>query len=700
MSVMQTEEQTTELTYYQREPDVVTLSSAYERTVSDLGPYFHLCERSYNDRHNKWPGKSDNFRKEGPKAFPWKGAADMEAHTISLILNQLVSLLMAAFQRGNVRAYPVNVTDMARAAEVSGFLRWMKSSDAIKGLRRSAELAANYFLERGIMVNYIGYQREDRRILQTVDFASIEAGNPQLGAMILDGTKAQTEELVAMLRVAFPNLSKARARRALKELRENGSTEIPTVSREVDGPEVKTLAPDGDFIFPSYTTDPQKAPYCFYRAFYTPQQLLMKAETDGWDRDWVDYCIRHFTGETPGDEIAGNMEGQTDETPAAEYTDLVEVIHAYQRLFDDEDGCEGIYETVFHPSFTGDQAVSGYAKFQLLNGYEDYPVVVTSLSDDSDRLYDTNTIPNLVRGIQRIIKVERDSRIDRNSMATMPPLLYRLGPQPPPEWGPGAKIAMRSKEDFMFGPAPDYNEGSLEMEQVQQRQANLLAGLEDDAFSQVRRQHITDKFLQHMAKVLKAAFKAYQRFGPEEVFFQVSGSADPVKFDKGDPNEDYDILIQFDVQNTDKEYQQNKFKQLVELTQLDRNGRIDIDVLLEQIAAGIDPVLADAVIQPGQQAQEKITNQITGDLAKIYAGMEVGARPNGAQLAMQIIQQYVQEPDIQQRLQQDEGFRKRLEKYYAQNQFQFQQYTVNAETGRVGTPAASIGNVRTQNMGQ
>jgi hypothetical protein len=40
----------------------------------------------------------------------------------------------------------------------------------------------------------------------------------------------------------------------------------------------------------------------------------------------------------------------------------------------------------------------GYAKFELLNGYEDYPVVVTKLSEDSKRLYDTMTIPSVLRG--------------------------------------------------------------------------------------------------------------------------------------------------------------------------------------------------------------------------------------------------------------------------------------------------------------
>ena len=67
----------------------------------------------------------------------------------------------------------------------------------------------------------------------------------------------------------------------------------------------------------------------------------------------------------------------------------------------------------------------GYAKFELLNGYEDYPVV-TKLSEDS-RDYMISNYTDILRGIQNQVKVERDSRIDRNSLATLPPILHPVG---------------------------------------------------------------------------------------------------------------------------------------------------------------------------------------------------------------------------------------------------------------------------------
>ena len=112
-----------------------------------------------------------------------------------------------------------------------------------------------------------------------------------------------------------------------------------------------------------------------------------------------------------------------------------------------------------------------------------------------------------------------------------------------------------------------------------------------------------------------------------------------------------------------------------------------------------DRLLADSVLQPAQEAQQQIVKQVTDDLSKIYAGIEVGARPNGAQVAMQVIQQYVQQPDVSQRMQIDEAFSARLQKYIQQYQFQMQQMQ-NAQIGRLGTAPAQMGQVQTQNLSQ
>ena len=694
---MQSDSISESLTYVGKEPDINTLRYAYEQTTVELESYFDLCRTSYDDRRNWWAGKSRDHRKHGADAFPWEGAADMEAHTIDERITRLVSLFMSSLNRSNVRAFPVESTDIPRSKIVSSFLKWMVSSGYIPRFKREMELGANYLLERGILMTYVGWHREDRRFLQRLDLNQIAQIAPEVVELISGGEN--DDELVALLEATFPGVTKKRAKKALKDLRKNGEAELPIVRRQIDAPEVKTLAPDGDFFFPPYVTDPQRAPYCFWRTYYTAQELENKVLTDGWDEDFVDYIIQHYRGVSI-DSIEREQEGRRSTSltdNAYEANELIEIVYGYQRLIDPEDGSEGIYCTVFHKQFTGNEEAPGYAKFELLNGYEDYPVVVTKLSEDSKRLYDTQTIPDILRGIQNQVKVERDSRIDRNSLATLPPILHPVG-QAPTDWGPGRMIPYRRKGDLDFAPTPPSPVGSIEIEKTMEAQADRLCGLDETSqISQVRKQFLVDKFLQHSAEVLQMCYKCFQRFGPDSVFFRVTGSPDPVAFNKGNPDENYDIMISYDVLNSDPETQEKKLNQMVALTQLDRSGRINIDSLLDAAANSIDPVLADRVLQPTEAAQEQVVNQVTDDLAKIFAGIEMPARPNGAQIALTVIQQYASQPDVAQRLQSDEAFAARLEKYAGQYTFQMQQ-AQNAQIGRVGTEPAQMGDIQTQGM--
>ena len=681
------------LIYTSEEPNVIALKDAYDRTIDDLESYMENCRAGYDARRNIWPGKAADLRKHGGDAFPWDGAADTEAHVIDERIRAYVSLFMSALQRANIRAYPVEMGDLARARVVSSFLKWMVSS-YIPQFARQMELSANYLLERGIAITYVGWQREDRTFKQRLTLDQLSTISPDLVRTILE--KSDDATLVELLKQQFGGMTDKKAKRVLADLRKTGMAEFPIVRRSVDCPLVQAVSPDGDFFFPAYATDPQQAPYCFWRVLMTAQELRNKIATEGWSEEWVNYVIEHCKADV--DPLRVERRNYNVASVAVyDASELYEVIYGYQRLIDQEDNSEGIYCTVFHQDVVGIPEAPSFAKHELLNGYEDYPVVVTKLSEDNKRLYDVQSVCDILKGIQWQVKVERDSRIDRNSLATLPWIEHPVG-NAPTDIRPGGFLPYRRQGEVRYGPQPQYNPGSVEMENTQLAQADKLLGLApNDPTSAVKQQFLIGKFLMHVQDVLKMAYKCYQRFGPDSVFFRVTGVPDAQRFDRGDPNENFDIKIGFDVMNNDPEMLEAKLQQMVSLVQFDRNGRINVDALLDVMAGSIDPILADAVLQPAEQAQQQIVKQVTDDLSKIYAGIEVGARPNGAQIALQVIQQYVQQPDVMARLQQDEAFRARLTKYQQQYSFQIQQMQ-NAQIGRIGTAPAQMGGMQTQGM--
>jgi hypothetical protein len=677
------------MVYVDKEPDIGALSSAYDDCLIDLDYYFESCLRSYNDRRNIWDGKSDDLRKNGANAFPWQGASDQEVNVVGERIDTYVALFDQALSRSHIKAFPTSMASMPRAAIVSSFLKWMRSS-YIPDFKRQMELGGNYLLEKGLMVTYVGWKRERRSYLQSVSLEQIAQASPDLAELILSGEDDET--LLNLIQDSFPALSTKRAKKAIKDLRTMGVAEIPLSRQTVDCPIVHSCAPDGEVMFPSYISDPQRAPYMFWRTFLTAQELEKKVTNEGWDRKWVDYAITNLRGK---DSMYLDGEKVKTETrlPITDDNDLVMVVYGYQRLIDEDDGSEGIYCTVFHPQ------ADGYAKHELLNGYDDYPFIVTRLSNDQKRMYEVQTFSDILRGSQMQIKTERDSRIDRASLATLPPIMHPAG-RPPSDWGPGRRVPYRRLGEIAFGPIPPRDDGSVEAELSMRGQADRAVGLDlSNPLAVARQQFFITRFLDHVKDVLTMAWKLFQRMGPDEVFFQVTGNPNPQVMTKGSPDENFSITVSFDSLATDPDTAETQLKNMVSLVQLDSNGILDVNKLLEFAASAINPIFADYVLQPMEEAQQKVAKNVTDDLAKIFAGIEVPAQPNGAQIAMQMVQAYVQQPDVAARAQSDEAFAARLQKYAEQYQFQLQQ-AQNAEIGRIGTAPADMGGVQTQGMQQ
>ena len=677
------------LIYADDEVDLKPLVDAYESALTDLDEYFETCKVSYDDRRNIWPGKSTDLRKHGANAFPWDGASDNEVNVCGERIDTYVALFDQALQRSHIKAFATSAATLPRAAVVSAFLKWMRST-YIPDFKRQMLLGGNYLLEKGIMCTYVGWKRELRTYLQTITLDEIAAESPEIVDVILAGDDDDT--LVAMFEHSFPGIKAKRAKKALKDLRAKGEADIPIPRVSVNCPIAHACAPDGEVIMPAYVTDPQRSPYIFWRTFLTSQELEKKVATEGWDRAWVDLAIAKLRG-VDSAKMDGEKMQQGSRMAINDDSDLVMVIYAHQRLIDDEDGSEGIYRTVFHPD------IDYPAKHELMSGYDDYPFVFTRLTDDQKRFYEVQPMTKSLRGPQMQVKTERDSRVDRASLATMPPIMHPAG-RPPSDWGPARRVPYRRLGEIAFGPVPPLDSGSMEVEMQMRQQADRAVGLDAESpHSLPRQQYYVGKFLDHVRDVLGLAWKLFQRMGPDEVFFQVSGNANPQVIQKGDPNEVYSIVVAFDSMSTDPETAETRMKQMGSILQFDRNGRIDVDKFLEFTAMSIDPVLADYVLQPAEVAAEKMTKDVTDDLNKIYSAIEVPARPNGAQVALQLIQAYAQQPDVAQRLQQDEAFAERLTKYASAYQFMMQQ-AQNAEIGRIGTQPASIGNIETQNMNQ
>jgi hypothetical protein len=693
------EDKELEAYYVTSKPDINELKRDYEADVTELSSYVSQCQDSYNNRNAEWVGKNNQLTKTGDDAFPWDGASDNEVRLIEQCITTYVGLMMNALSRANIRAYATEASDVKQASVISNFLKYMQKS-YIKDFASECETAANNLLEKGIAITYVDWEMKSRTHDEEFNLELIHQVAPELYELLADENR--DDETIAMMTDMFEYVDIPKAKKALVELRDFGVAKIPVAKKDVSRPFVETKFSDIDIVIPSYVTDIQRSPRVHMRAFLTPQEIENCVETKGWDAEVAQDLIDNYRGfdysgmnqttyssmrssQSRGGSTYG-MSGMVDSK------DLIEVIYTYRRLIDEKSNSEGMYLTVWNPRLT-----TGYLSNELLSGYDKYPFVLTRLSNAGKRIYDVNTFGDLLRGPQKQMKTLRDGWSDQMALAVAPPLLHPVG-RPPAQMGAGAWIGVRANEKFEYMNVPNTSGAASQLEKYVQQEAMDLIGLnEGSQLSQQRQQFFINKFLTHCSDILKLAYKAFLVFGPDEKFFRVTGYPNEMVIYRSPEDEEIDVCISFDVQNQDPEMMKAKIQSILELARNSPSNTFNLQAAEQLAANAIDPSIADVIIQPEGQGQEEMVKDVTDDLTKIYAGIPVGARPNGGQIAMQVIQEYTQQEDIQKRMSEDAGFVANIQNYGAQYQQQVVQQQ-NAEIGRLGTAPAQMGSVKTQNI--
>ena len=677
-----------ELLYVSKEPDINYLAETYRRTQADLGEWLDRRQRDYDVRNCMWSGKSDDFKKHSNLSstgdvFPWDGASDQEIRMVDNQINKCVAMVMNAVRQAHIVATPVESGDIERANVISMFLRWLINTK-MEEFYDQLELGLNHFFEKGLMCHYVWYDSQDLKQQQTIRLDEIAQALPQIAEVIQDGS--MDEELSAALKEQF-NVSKSKAKAMLRELRKEGTTTVPVTRQVINRPRLKALAPDEDVFWPNYTIDPQEAPYVFHVLHMTPEQLRAKIASEGWDEEFVEKAME-LSQYTQRDDTLYNVR-QMDEV-IRDDDETIRIVYCYQRLLD-EDDIPGIYCTIMHPDVP-----DLYAKHELLDyAHGKYPFVITKYEQTSKRLYSSRSIPELGEPLQQVMKIETDALIDRQSLATLPPLEHPLG-RPPSKYGPGVRIPYRTPGEIRWASTPPFDGGNVEVRRYIQEMfdkyfGNFAQGV-DQVESQNKQQAVINKVFTHLKYVFDQVWTLYQQYGPDAEFFRVTGMQDVQKFNKGRANERFDFYLQFDVATQDPAQMLERVRAIAELAPaLDRSGTLDTERLLQLAVGQIMPGASEKIIIPKETASQKAVDEERQTIAELVAGVPPNVRPQDAhEMKMQVFQQWLSQPDIQQKAQQDPALQERIENYMQQRQMQIVQKQ-NAVIGRLGAAPTQFG---------
>lgn len=677
-------------------PDFATLRAGYETTVSRSQSFFDQCQQNKLTRYAIWPGQSSDGKKwarEGSKIdpTPWAGASDLRVYEVDAAINRKVALYRMAFKRANIVATPIEGTDFKRARMVSDFMRWIIHTQ-IPDIDRQIELLANYINEKGIGALGIFWATKQEKTLTKLTLQEMQAQMPDVDmmAILLD------DSMEAMVTESFERMygcTPAKARKMRKDLIRSGTTTVATLGKQRSYPVIRAFDMSEQLFVPPDTTDVESATGFYRVEYYSPEQLRAFVVSDGWDADWVEKAIECCRGKSlslPPSQFMQPINRSFVYQTETFLDNKVGVIYAYERK-SDEDGIAGTYLTIFSPCLPPDTHQEGYAKSGLLEyAHGQYPFVIFRREFLSSRMLDTRGIPEPGKSWQDAIKAHRDSRIDAASIAIIPPLGFPMG-RPPTKWGPGSRIPERRPNEVHFLDKPTSDPLTEQSEIILTEGFKTYCGFaskdSDPTYVQALTQNEVDRFLAQLSKAFTQVYALYGQYGDDKVSFRVMGLKDQaaLEYVKGDISESFDFYLQFDTQSTDVDMMQTRWKAILDGIQLlDRNGNVNFSSAIQAYVESIDPVIAERILDPTEVGQERVMAEEQDDLTKIFAGFNVNLKPTTPpQLAKQAMETWMQSPDVQQKYQQDQSFRERVDARMKQTTFAEQQQQ-NKQIGRQG----------------
>lgn len=120
-----------------------------------------------------------------------------------------------------------------------------------------------------------------------------------------------------------------------------------------------------------------------------------------------------------------------------------------------------------------------------------------------------------------------------------------------------------------------------------------------------------------MAKVFQIVWEMWLDFGPEEIYFQVTGEQIPKPFTKSQYNYKYQLIPAGTPGNTDRQQQLSDMVQFAQIVMPLAPDVVDRTVFVYQVARLIDPRFANQLLlPPARQQAMSVINQAAAALAK------------------------------------------------------------------------------------
>lgn len=681
------------IAYSSNKPDIQYLSDELNRSLYYGGNMSRLTT-SDDQRMCRWEGQSDDGKKHeeylGYEPFPFEGSSDVRNRLIDNTINQLVMLVMTAWQRASIRVNGIEMNDAEKSGAAQTLMHWIVNNRMRAELEREAELWAQYAYQFGWSAMHVGWDRRVARKTDMISMADIgqaaQQGNTML-QQVFESLQTKTVSDLSVLLISQSLLcDEKEAKRIVKDIIENGSAtyEQPYIQRNL--PVVAALKPFDEIAFPPETVELQEARMIFKRTFMTEVQLKSIGLSEGWDEDFIEEAIT--TAGKSGYLHDSNLIPLINSVPNAveKANNLIEVVYCYARQLD-ESNKSAIYYTVFCPQTQNDL----FGKHEILDyAHGEYPFVELRRERLRRPVVESRGVPEILFTDQEELKAQHDATRDRTAFEVMPPMTVTRRLANNQRIGPGQLLPVNNKDDYAWLPPPSGTPVTAFnlMDRIEQKVA-ITFGLYHPnvmpALTQITQQYIVNTFFSAWSQVYKQMFALSMQYMLPEEIERITG----VKMDYNhiEVNNMFDFSIRFDVKELDTNFVIEKLKAINQFVlPMDTAGNIDRSKLIKATVDAISPESARDIYIDQKTATQKQYAEVQNDLVKMMLGLEAQYVQNDPQagVKMQAMQDILSKnPKAQQMAQTDGVFQALLQNYQKNLEMSIMQQQ-NAQIGRTG----------------
>lgn len=688
------------LTFYSETPDIGELRSELQRSLYNGG---NVARLNSNDdiRLARWEGQSDDGKKhssnlnEGDQAFPFEGASDVRCRLVDKTINELVVILVSAWQLARLRVGGTEVGDASRAATIQTLADWVVNNKMRADLLTEAELLGQYTQQFGWSVAHIGWERRLGVRAISMTLAELEqrgmSGDIIANEAVNSLKSTGTSDYSVSALMSLLGLSKEDAARVADELMSAGVSTFNQEYAVSNAPVVAALKPFDEICFPPETLDLQDARVIFRRTFMTEVELREMIKTAQWDAAFVDEAAQ-TTGMSDWYSEPNLVPATTNIGNTLERADnLIEIVYAYTRQIN-ENGIPCIYYTVFCPN-TREKLFAKHEMLDYAHGL--YPFVEYRRERLRRSIVECRGVPELAYTDQMEIKAQRDSIRDRTAFETLPPIKVkkRLGTQNIIQ--PGGLLPVTTPDDYTFLSPPSGNPALAFnlIDRVEQSNAEYFGLYHPNIMptkTQMTQQFMVNNWLSAWSKIYKQVVSLALQYMDGAEIERVVGM--PIVLQPQELSAMYDFNVSYNVRELDTDYVLEKLKAISSfVVPMDAGGVIDRNKLTARFVEAISPEAAKDILLDQASASQKMYSDVQTDIAKMMAGMEPQYVENdpAAQSKMQFVQDIVQKnPKVQAAAQQDEQFQMLFQNYMKNLQMSVSQQQ-NKSIGRIGVTPVS-----------